>query len=288
MQKETRKEHQTMITGSIMLDIYISVCLFILGSVMGSFLNCAGIRLMNGEPIAKARSHCMSSGHVLGAGELVPVFSWIFHKGRCRYCGEKISPRYLVTELVMGAAFVGTFLRFGISIETGTDLILICILLCASVCDMEDRAIPDRFFIMTVDLWILRLALSLLFDRSVSVQGLISSGIGAVVIPLALFGISLILEKILGRETLGMGDIKMFFALGFHLGAAKSFLNVILTCVIGLVAIAIQKAVKRPAATEEEEENPGALPLMPSIALSSFAVLMTGDLIINSYMSLIS
>ena len=103
---------------SIGLTIYIIIISFIFGTVFGSFMNCLSWRYVNHESVLKGRSHCAVCGHELGAADLVPVFSFIFLKGRCRYCHEKISPRYVIVELITGLLFAVTAVRFGVGFDT--------------------------------------------------------------------------------------------------------------------------------------------------------------------------
>ena len=76
-----------MLHISFGLTAYILCIIFFLGCCLGSFADCLAMRLLSGESAFAGRSHCDSCGHVLGAPDLVPLFSWLFLKGRCRYCG---------------------------------------------------------------------------------------------------------------------------------------------------------------------------------------------------------
>ncbi|MDD7254218.1 MAG: prepilin peptidase, partial [Firmicutes bacterium] len=93
---------------------YVIVLAVVLGAVFGSFLNCMAWRMVHHESVLKGRSHCASCGHPLKAADLVPVFSYLFLKGKCRYCGEKISPRYMAAELVSAALWLGCVFRYGV------------------------------------------------------------------------------------------------------------------------------------------------------------------------------
>jgi len=92
------------------MNLYFSIVFFIFGLVFGSFLNCWAWRIVHNESVLKGRSHCAVCNHELGALDLVPLFSWIFLKGKCRYCGEKISARYPLVELICGLYFLSIFL----------------------------------------------------------------------------------------------------------------------------------------------------------------------------------
>lgn len=102
---------------SVGFIIYILVVAFAFGAVFGSFLTCLADRLVRHESIVRGRSHCDHCGHVLGAADLVPIFSWLVLKGKCRYCGAHIPPRDVIVECMMGAVFAGGILRFGLGME---------------------------------------------------------------------------------------------------------------------------------------------------------------------------
>jgi len=91
------------------------ILFFILGLIIGSFLNAAIYRLKHGKGIVKTRSFCPNCGHCLGFWDLIPLFSFIFLKGRCRYCGEKISIQYPLVEFLTGSLFLFVFLTVGVS-----------------------------------------------------------------------------------------------------------------------------------------------------------------------------
>lgn len=94
------------------IGIYIMVFLF--GITIGSFLNVCIYRLPVGESLTKKNSHCMTCGTPIRWYDLVPVFSWLFLRGKCRACGSKISGRYILVESLTGILFVLTFLRFDV------------------------------------------------------------------------------------------------------------------------------------------------------------------------------
>ena len=99
------------------ITIYFSILAFALGAVFGSFLNCAAWRIAHGESFLHGRSHCTSCGHALSALDLVPIFSWLFLGGKCRYCKTKISARYMLTELFFGIISLLSLFRWNLSPE---------------------------------------------------------------------------------------------------------------------------------------------------------------------------
>ncbi|MGN0674790.1 MAG: prepilin peptidase [Oscillospiraceae bacterium] len=94
------------------IGIYIMVFLF--GITIGSFLNVCIYRLPAGESLTKKNSHCMTCGTPIKWYDLVPVFSWLILRGKCRACGSKISGRYILVESLTGILFVLTFMQFDV------------------------------------------------------------------------------------------------------------------------------------------------------------------------------
>ena len=115
----------------------------VVGMVVGSFLDCAVSRWAVGEEIFLGRSHCTSCGHALGVRDLVPLFSFLLHRGRCRFCGEKIPADCLVAEVAGAACFLCMLLRFGLTVELSQWLIFAGLLLALSLADWHMRIIPD-------------------------------------------------------------------------------------------------------------------------------------------------
>ncbi|WP_416237334.1 prepilin peptidase [Thermoanaerobacter sp. RKWS2] len=112
--------------------------MFVLGLVIGSFLNVVIYRIPEGKSImCPPNSFCPKCGHKLSPLDLIPVLSWIFLRGRCRYCKAPISIQYPLVELLTGTLYVLVFLVYGISIKTITGLILVSILIAVSFIDIK-------------------------------------------------------------------------------------------------------------------------------------------------------
>jgi len=115
----------------------------LLGAVLASFVGCAVARSLAGQSFLTGRSRCDSCGHVLGPFELVPIFSWLRQKGRCRWCGAKIPARCPITEGLTAAAFGAFVWRYGVSLQTLEYLIFTLILLAVALVDWDTGFIPD-------------------------------------------------------------------------------------------------------------------------------------------------
>lgn len=99
-------------TLETILTVTIYVFVFLFGITIGSFLNVCIYRLPKGESLITNNSHCMTCGTEIKRYDLIPVFSWLILRGKCRACGAKITPRYMIIELMTGLVFLGVFMRF--------------------------------------------------------------------------------------------------------------------------------------------------------------------------------
>lgn len=256
------------LNGSNLLVTYVSLILFILGAILGSFINCAAGRIVDGKDWIKGRSYCGSCKHELGPLDLVPIFSYIFLHGRCRYCGQKISPRNLYTELLLGTCFVLTFLtRKTLDFILIRDLIFEVILLGLSLVDLDSYIIPDGFIIAGIVNWLVFIVFV-----SYKLDYLKSGLIGGFSISLLILAVSLVMDKVLQKESLGGGDIKLLFMVCLYTGVFKGFFLLFLSCVIGLFFVLLLKKEK--------------IPFGPSISMAAFVVLLYGDKVLNWYLSL--
>ena len=268
---------------------------------MGSFLNCMAWRIVHGEGLG-GRSHCDSCGHVLGALDLIPILSYIINKGKCRYCGVKLSRRHLVAEAISAIVFVSILLKFNISFQALKFMLFACILLAASFADLEGYIIPDRFIISGIVVY----AGCLIYDSSAWLDGLA----GGVIVAGGTLIVVLIFEKVKGVEAMGGGDIKLLFVTGLFLGLAANVLCLILACLIGIVfglasAGGAEQALPElaeqlespaqdtgcpedaPLEGQPEEMAPGAFPWGPSIAIAAWISMLCGSELANWYLSLL-
>ena len=260
---------------------YFAVLAGVLGAVFGSFINCAAWRIAHGENFLKGRSHCAECGHELKALDLIPVLSYVFLKGKCRYCGKKISPRYVLTELLLAAAFVLLVLRFGVSGETLRYMGFAVILLGLSLVDLETYRIPNGFLIAGIVCWAVTIPLVWPKEELSGLSAWIGSRLGVTVqsgllggfvIAGAVLLLSLLFEKFSGKEAMGGGDIKLLFVVGLYLGLAVGFFNLILSCIVGLLFVALMKKKR--------------IPFGPAISLSAFISLFIGPAVVQWYTSL--
>lgn len=261
------------IYGNTALLIYTAAVTFIFGTCMGSFLNCAAYRAVRGESFVKGRSRCTNCGHELGFKDLIPIVSWLSTKGQCRYCGAKISPRYLLTETAFGIITVLCLLRFGLTVLCLRNYIFLCMLFMLTLTDIDDMIIPDGCHLVSVIAWIA--AEPFLFDG----WGGVLSHVGAALLyGGGLLAISLVLDRITGRDTLGGGDIKLIAVVGLYLGIIGTLFTLIIACMGGLLF----NVIKSRSSDESK-----AFPFGPWIAAAAALMLLYGEPLINWYKNLL-
>ena len=254
------------------LLIYCGAVALLLGAVFGSFLNCTAWRLSHGESVLRGRSRCTACGHVLGAGDLVPILSWLFLRGKCRYCGKKIPARYPLTEAVFALLTLLCLLRFDLSWLCLRNWILLCCLFCLSLTDLECMIIPDVCLIIAAAVWVIFLPLTGMGWPAVRgglLAGLIFGG--------GLLGLSLLMDRILKRDSLGGGDIKLFAVLGLYLGIVGTLFMTVLACLLGLLFAVLRRG--RGGGSEP-------FPFGPAIAAAGTVMLLCGEPLIQWYTGL--
>lgn len=107
------------------MDVILYIIIFIMGSIFGSFLTLATYRIPLNQDITHERSYCPNCNHKLSFFDLIPIFSYLFLGGKCRYCKKKISPRYLIIEVLTGLSFVVLALALNIHITNITNIQII-------------------------------------------------------------------------------------------------------------------------------------------------------------------
>lgn len=244
----------------------------ITGACMGSFLNCMAYRIVHEESIMKGRSHCDACGHVLGAGDLIPIVSYIAHKGKCRYCGAKLSKLHLAAEVISALVFVSILLKFNISLQALKFMVFASILLAASFADLEGYIIPDRFIVAGIVVYI-----GFLFFEQNPLTAAADGLIGGFAVAGFVLIVVLIFEKIKKIEAMGGGDIKLLFVTGLFLGLKANVLCLIFACFIGIAFGLVSQRVR------ETKEFPWG----PSIAAAAWLAMLWGNELADWYLGLI-
>lgn len=344
-----------------LIMLYILLFAFLFGAVFGSYIDCVAWRLVHQERVARGRSHCDVCGHALGAGDLIPIISYLRSGGRCRYCGAKFSAESTWVELTLGLAFAAIVYKFDVSFVALRYLGLLVILMGLSLVDQKTCIIPDRFHVAGILWWLVTLPLiactqgrgltealsitgarfplanapglqdglgrimlaaaglqpgsvasvgnslaigtaltnsvsaasagnSLAFGASLATgasatfiadipftQWLLTdlkwSLVSAFGVGLLMLLISLVFDKLTGKESLGGGDIKLLFMTGLYMRPGVTLFSLILSCFVGLfIALGLKK---------------DKIPFGPSISIAVFLSILFGSEFVAWYTGLI-
>lgn len=251
--------------------VYLCLIMGLCGLVMGSALNCLALRLASGKKWSGSeRSACPACGHVLTAPDLVPLFSWLFLRGKCRHCKAPISVRYPLTEALLAAVYVALLLKFDLTLTLVTHLIFASCLFCLSLVDLDTQIIPDRFIVIPI------LARCLELLLSGGLRGLLSGALPGLVIAGSVLLLSLIMDKVLKKDTMGGGDIKLLFVIGLFLPLGQCLLMVMIACVVGIVMASLLMKVS--------PETP--FPFGPALSLAAVVTLFIGAPVLDWYIGL--
>ncbi|MEJ5227830.1 prepilin peptidase [Thermodesulfovibrio sp.] len=241
--------------------------LFVFGLIVGSFLNVCIYRIPRQISIIKPFSFCPSCKNKIKPYHNIPIFSYLFLRGKCAYCGDSISLRYPLVEFLNGVLYVLAFLNFGLTLILPFVLIFISALLVISFIDIDFQIIPDT---ISIPLIAIGLIVSLIpHGFSNLSEGLIESIIGILV-----GGGSLLLISIISRGGMGGGDIKLNAAVGSFMGWKSAVLTIFIGSLLGSIIgiIILKKTGNRK------------IPFGPYLAIGALVSLFMADKILDWYL----
>lgn len=260
---------------------------FLLGLMVGSFLNVCIWRLPEGEQVIRGRSHCRNCRHPIPWYDNLPLVSFLFLRGRCRFCRVPISFLYPVVEGLTGLLFLGLWLKFGWGAELAVYAVLGAGLIVVSVVDLRHMIIPDEITQPGLGIGVL---LSSLFPALHGVngrwEGFLASLLGALVGGGFVYAIGWVGKQVFRRklkaigeeEAMGFGDVKLMAFIGSWIGWQKVllvnlFLAPLLGSVVGLVA--------------RFRYGKDLIPYGPFLALGTLIVIFWADGIVGWYRALL-
>lgn len=247
------------------LILFTFVVVFLYGLCIGSFLNVCIYRIPKKENIAANRSHCMSCEHTLKWYDLVPLFSYLFLRGRCRYCGVKISVQYPLVEALNGLGYVFVFFVNGINLTSILFCLSLSALIVLSVIDWRTYEIPIGINIFIFALGVIRAALD--YANIVEyVLGFISVSGFLYILVLATKG-----------RAMGGGDVKLMAAAGLLLGVWNIVLALIIGCIVGSIIHIVRM---------KYFNADNRLAFGPYLSVGIFTAMLFGETVITWYLSL--
>ncbi|MCE5211183.1 MAG: prepilin peptidase [Deltaproteobacteria bacterium] len=243
--------------------MFMSCFAFILGAAVGSFLNVCIFRMPAETSIIKPGSRCPHCLKPIRFYDNIPLISFIILRGKCRYCGAKISWRYPLVELLTAVLTVILFLKFGFTLKFFVFFIFISVLIVITFIDLDHQIIPDILTLPGIPLFFLAAVFLVKIPWREALLGLLIGG-GV------LLAIALVYELISKREGMGGGDIKLLAMIGGFLGW-KSLLFILLFssllgAIVGLTLIIIKK-----------QDMKYAVPFGPFLAAAVVAYIFWGE-----------
>ncbi len=245
----------------------VALFAFVLGLVLGSFVTAVAHRVPRGLPLVAARSECPACGAQIAARDNVPVLAWLVLRGRARCCGAPISPRYPLTELILGLLFALTVVvGWGDSVaEVAIELVFLTMLAAITLTDLEQRIIPNKILLAGA---ILCIAIAAPTDpASLPERAIAAAAAGGV----------FFLVVLAYPKGMGLGDVKLAATMGLFLGRAVApsiLVGLLAGSLVGLALIARHGSQARKM----------AVPFGPFLALGGVVGMLAGDQLVDLYL----
>jgi leader peptidase (prepilin peptidase)/N-methyltransferase len=256
------------------VEILLIIIFAILGLAVGSFLNVCIDRLPQNKSIAFPPSHCEACQHKLAAKDLIPVFSYLKLRGRCRYCQASVPRRLFWVELATGIVFALLAWHYGLSPALGIMIFYACLFIVISVIDLEHGLILNKVVYPSMVVALLLALIPRPWLTQWIVTGIANAAIGGAIG----FGIFLLIALI-SRGGMGWGDVKLAGLIGLATGFPLVFLSVIMGAILGgIVAVAMVITKKR--------QRRQTIPFGPFLAAAAMITLLWGSTILEWYLGL--
>lgn len=258
--------------------IILTSLVFILGASIGSFLNVVIYRIPAGLSLIHPPSRCPHCFHRLGATENIPVFGWLWLRGRCRWCKTPISFRYPLIEAVTGLLFLFVFWKFGLNTDAIAYWTLLSWLLTLALIDLDTMTLPNA---LTQSGLVVGLAFQALRGwQEAQVINYLIFGIGSAVLGIWLFdAIRIIGSFAFGQTAMGGGDPKLAATIGAWLGWKYLLLTGFLACAVGA-------AIGGGAIAFGLLSRKQPMPFGPFLALGAALTVFWGNEMISTYLKI--
>ena len=256
------------------MEVFLIIIFAILGLEVGSFLNVCIDRLPQNKSIVFPGSHCEACQHKLGAKDLIPVFSYLRLRGRCRYCQASVPRRLLWVELATGIVFALLAWHYGPTPALGIMIFYACLFIVISVIDLKHCLILNKVVYPSM---VVALLLALVPQPWLTrwiVPGIANAAIGGAIG----FGIFLLIALI-SRGGMGWGDVKLAGLIGLATGFPLIFLSVIMAAILGGIVAVVMVITKKKGRRQ-------TIPFGPFLAVAAMITLLWGSNIMNWYLGL--
>ena len=246
------------------------ILVFVLGSVVGSFLNVCIYRIPQKQSIVFPPSHCPDCNTKLKPADLIPVLSYLFYKGKCRYCKAPISIQYPFIELLTGIVYLLLFIKFDFSIDFIFFTILCSLLIVISGIDYEHQIIPDG---IVLSILIIAIIYKLIVHFYLRLPAYWLDSIAGLLIG----GGFLLLVALVSNGGMGGGDVKLMGVLGFWLGWRLTITAMLVSFILGAILSVSLLLFKI-------KDRKDAIPFGPFIASAVLIIILRGNELLCWYL----
>ena len=245
---------------------------FVFGMVIGSFLNVCIYRMPKDESVVFPPSHCPNCSYQIRWYDNIPLFSYLFLRGKCRGCGNHISVQYPLVELLNGVVTLLLYLRFGPTLAFAALLLLCSALVVITFIDIEHQIIPDEISLSGI---VVGFILSFFLKGNTWLTSLLGILLGGGSLLLVAYSY----QRLTGKDGMGGGDIKLLAMLGAFLGwKAVPFIIFTGSLVGSLVGISMMLFQKK--------DSKLAIPFGPYLAFGAVLYIFYGKSLIRWYLGL--
>jgi leader peptidase (prepilin peptidase) / N-methyltransferase len=253
------------------MDLFCAVSFFLLGAVVGSFLNVVIIRVPLGESLVHPPSRCPHCGHAVRFYDNIPILSYFLLGGKCRDCRDPISFRYPLIEAITAGLSVGLYFTFGLSPATGVFFVFCAAMNAVFWIDLDHMIIPDAISLNGLPLGIIASIVGFIPGMTWS-----TSLAGAVLGAAILYVPAVIYERVRGVEGLGRGDIKLLAAIGAFTGPVGVIFVLFAASVTGCVAAVIGVAFKGI-------QSSSPIPFGPFLTVAAVIFVFSGPAVLEAF-----
>lgn len=245
---------------------------FLVGAIIGSFLNVCIYRLPKNESIILPSSHCPNCKKNIPWYDNIPILSYLVLKGKCRFCKTKIHFRYFLVEVLTALLMLSLFIAFGLTSKFFAYSILVCGLIIATFVDFEIQEIPDQISIGGLIIGIvLSYAIPSIFDEYLRPHGLLDSFLGVLAGGSSIYLMGFLGELVFKKEAMGGGDVKFMAMIGSFLGWKLVIFTFFLAPLFGAVVGIILKI----------KDGRNIIPYGPYLSLAALVSIFFGERILQ-------
>ncbi|NLK95208.1 MAG: prepilin peptidase [Clostridiales bacterium] len=246
------------------------IFIVIVGLCIGSFLNVCIYRIPNEQSIAFPASHCFNCNYKLKWKDLIPVFSYVILKGKCRNCGDKISIQYPLIELINGILYLCIYIQYGYSIDTVKYMILTSIMIVISIIDLKTMYVYLSTIIFSASIGVVFLIIEWVQNGKIPLDKIIGAGIGLIII-----GVIVLLTG-----GMGEGDIEVAAVSGLFLGIKGITFMLFTSFIIGGIVAGILLFTKKKKGKSE-------IAFGPYLGVATIISIFVGNNLVELYLNLL-